>query len=94
MAGTGQLQFLYPLKDQHDPEAVAKIPYALPELQVVLPVGEDDLVAVFCERPQPQAIALLRTHDQRNPPEPEEFLQGLGKDCQLGRLAYFTVPQR
>ena len=94
LAGTGQLQFLYPLKDQHDPEAVAKIPYALPELQVVLPVGEDDLVAVFCERPQPQAIALLRTHDQRNPPEPEEFLQGLGKDCQLGRLAYFTVPQR
>ncbi len=91
LAGTGQLQFLYPLKSQQDREAIAQVPYAL-AVDVVKPTGEDDVVAIFCERPQPQAIALLNTHDQHNPPEPEDLLQALGKDCQLGRLAYFTVP--
>lgn len=92
LAGTGQLQFLYPLKKLKDPEAVTQTPYALPDIEVVPPTGEDDVVAVFCERPQPKAIELLNTHDQRNPPDPENLLERLGRDCQLGRLAYFTGP--
>ncbi|MFZ4703480.1 MAG: DUF4384 domain-containing protein, partial [Candidatus Methylumidiphilus sp.] len=90
LAGTGQLQFLYPLKKFQDPEAVAQTPYALPEIEVVPPPGEDDVVAVFCDRPQAKAISLLDTHDQHNPPEPGPLLDSLGKDCQFGRLAYFT----
>ena len=92
LAGTGQLQFLYPLKKLQDPEAVAQTPYALPEIEVVPPTGEDDVVAVFCDRPQAKAISLLDTHDQHNPPEPGLLLDSLGKDCQFGRLAYFTGP--
>lgn len=89
LAGTGELQFLYPLAEQNDKPALDKVPYAL-ELTVLPPTGEDDLVAVFCGQPQEQAVALLRRHNGKNAPDPEEFLRSLGGDCQIGRYAFFT----
>lgn len=90
LAGTGELQFLYPLREQHDPPALAKTPYSL-ELDVLPPTGEDDLVAVFCGQAQDSAVALLEAHNGKNPPDSQEFLQALGKDCQIGRYAFFTA---
>ena len=89
LAGTGELQFLYPLTNLGDKPALAQIPYAL-SLDVVPPTGEDDLVAVFCNQPQDKAIAVLNTYNGKAPPEPETLLQTLGKDCQIGRYAFFT----
>jgi len=89
LAGTGRLQFLYPLKKLKDPEKVAEIPYAQ-ELEVVPPGGEDTIVAVFCENPQPKAVELLDSYDQRNPPTPEDLLGRFSQDCRFGRLGYFS----
>ncbi|MFM8333043.1 MAG: caspase family protein [Candidatus Methylumidiphilus sp.] len=89
LAGSGELQFLYPLAEQNDPPALAQIPYAL-ALDVLPPTGEDDLVAVFCQQPQDAAVALLRQHNGKAPPNPEALLHSLSKDCQIGRYAFFT----
>lgn len=87
LAGNGETQFLYPEKT--DPAAVDKIPYTLP-LNVAEPIGEDDVVAVFCEKPNAAAVALLNAHAGKNPPPVEAFFQVLGDDCQVGRYAFFT----
>lgn len=89
LAGTGELQFLYPLQDHGDPPALANIPYNLP-LEVLPPTGEDSVVAVFCSTPQDRAVALLNSHNGKIPPLAESFLESLGKDCQIGSYAFFT----
>jgi uncharacterized caspase-like protein len=89
LAGNGDLQFLYPLKEQNDNPAIAQSPYTL-SMNVAPPTGEDDLVAVFCGSRQPAAESLLQTYNGKPAPEPAEFLRGLGQDCQIGRYAFFT----
>jgi hypothetical protein len=89
LAGTGELQFLYPLKEQGDAPALANIPYTLP-LNVTPPTGEDDLVVVFCAGSQEKAVALLSSYNGKTSPTAETFLETLGKDCQIGRYAFFT----
>lgn len=90
LAGTGVLQFLYPLAKEGDAPALAKLPYSLP-LDVSPPTGEDDLVGIFCQQPQPDAVALLASYDGKTPPEPGLFLKSLVGDCQIGRYAFFTA---
>jgi hypothetical protein len=89
LAGSGELQFLYPLQAQGDSPALAKIPYDLP-LVVEPPSGEDDLVAVFCATAQDRLATLLSDYHGRTPPRPEDFLAAVGQDCQIGRYAFFT----
>ena len=87
LASTGELQFLYPLRSHQDPEKLAQLPYDL-ELEVVPPGGEDNMVALFCASPKPEAVALLDAHDGQTPPDPNELLGKLGTDCQIGRKTY------
>lgn len=89
LAGTGELQFLYPLVEQGDSPALAEIPYRLP-LDVTPPLGEDDLVGIFCKQPQSAAVALLASYSSKTPPEPEVLLKALVGDCQIGRYGFFT----
>jgi hypothetical protein len=89
LAGTGELQFLYPLQDHGDPPALANVPYNLP-LEVLPPTGEDNVVAVFCSTPQDKTVALLDSHNGKTPPTAESFLESLGKDCQIGSYAFFS----
>jgi hypothetical protein len=90
LAGSGELQFLYPLREQNDKPALDNIPYTL-ALDVLPPTGEDDLVAVFCEQAQDEARSLLNQHNGKNPPDPEALLKTLDSNtCQIGRYAFFT----
>jgi hypothetical protein len=89
LAGTGELQFLYPLQGQGDPPALSKIPYTL-ALNVLPPTGEDDLIAVFCSKPQDKAVALLNGHNGGIAPASESFMDSLDKDCQIGIYSFFS----
>lgn len=90
LAGNGETQLLYPRKDLHDPLAVAQTPHRR-LLQVAEPVGEDDLVAVFCDKPNAEAVALLESHDGKNPPPAQTLLQAIGTACQVGRYGFFST---
>lgn len=93
LAGTGELQFLYPLAEQGDSPALAEIPYTLP-LDVTPPLGEDDLVGVFCKQPQSAAVALLASYNGKTPPEPGVLLKALAGECQVGRYGFFTTEMK
>jgi len=88
LPGTGRVQFLYPLKEQNDPPLLDKTPYQLP-LKVTDPVGEDDLIAVFCERQNNEAVDLLNQYHGKNPPPATDFFQAT-QGCQIGKYAFFT----
>lgn len=93
LAGDGRVQFQYPYQDKgyHDPLEIPRETYPL-RLNVAEPLGEDDLVAVFCPKPQSDAMALLRSSHEGDAPAPETLLPLLGQDCQIGRYGFFTVP--
>lgn len=90
LAGNGELQFLYPIQARNDPPLLPEITYTLP-VDVQPPIGEDDVVAVFCSRPQNAAIALLEQHSGKTPPTPETLVKAISEDCQIGRYSFFTA---
>lgn len=89
LAGTGELQLLYPLQSLNDSLTVSQIPFEL-TLKVKPPVGEDDVVAIFCKKPPTQMIAILNEYQSKAAPNPESLLTTIGRDCQIGRYSFFT----
>jgi hypothetical protein len=90
LAGNGELQFLYPLTDYHDPIFVKQFPYSFPPLKVTEPYGGDHLVAILCKQPISPLHNLLK-NSQPNIPEPEKILQYLDNNtCQVGQHAFFS----
>ncbi|MFM8331117.1 MAG: caspase family protein [Candidatus Methylumidiphilus sp.] len=89
LPGNGKLQFLYPLPKSPDPLALPRVPYALP-IKIDEPLGEDDVVAVLCERQNDAAVALLSQYNGKNPPPAAAFFKAT-QGCQVGKYAFFTT---
>jgi len=89
LQGDGSLKFLYPLQGD---ESAVKTPYPR-KFNVVDPLGEDNMVALFCAQPNAKLVELLRHYDGKNAPPAEVFLNTAGPACQIGKYAFMTVPK-
>jgi len=91
LAGTGELQWLYPLKQYNDSPRIkpSKLPHEL-EIKIDTPAGRDDFVVGFCDKdPAKFAKALKRDKtDIRSFIDQSELL-----GCQWGRSSLFTVDE-
>ncbi len=86
----GQLQFLYPSKNNHLP-FIWKFPHHLPALKINPPFGEDNLVAVLCHRP-PIRLQKLLKESAPYLPEPTQIIAALHQQrCQVGQYAFFSI---
>ncbi|HDN25577.1 MAG TPA: caspase family protein [Thioploca sp.] len=90
LAGNGDLQFLYPLKDRKHSPIIKRFPYHLPPLTVVPPFGGDNLVAVLCTRP-PTRLQRLLQESAPHLPSPAQVIETLhDQRCQVGQYAFFS----
>ncbi len=92
LASDGELQVLYPWPHSDEPLKVEKFPYTIPQLEVKLPFGKDNLVVLLCSQPT-EGLHDLLADSQPNIPEPEKILAQLHKDdnrCQVGQYAFFS----
>jgi hypothetical protein len=90
LAGDGELQYLYPIREREHSPRLAKIPYKLPPLMVVPPFGGDNFVAILCNKPATDLQNLLRD-SAPHIPDLNQIITNLQKQtCQVGQKAFFT----
>jgi len=90
LAGSGELQPLYPLPEAGDPARIDRLPYRF-EIDVAQPFGRDDLVAGLCRESPARLVEMLLARAETNAPASERFYKlASGYGCQWGRLALFT----
>jgi len=88
LATNGDLQFLYPLSEYQDPLIIEQ--FIMPPMQIVPPLGGENLVAILCRSPATGLHALL-ARVQPQLPDSEQFLEQLHKNrCQVGQYAFFS----
>jgi hypothetical protein len=87
LGATGELQFLYPLREYGDPLKVHRFPYNLPPMRASS--GGENLVVILCSSPTKNLHKLLASVEPQIP-EPEDFLRILNSsNCQIGQYAVF-----
>ncbi|AXI41345.1 hypothetical protein C1J02_04755 [Sulfitobacter sp. SK011] len=89
LASNGSVQFLYPLSES-DNLAMDSDGFPI-RFQVALPVGEDQLVAIFCTRPPLDLQKLLQSLNNQTVPSDDRLSVALHQgDCQTGLTGLFT----
>jgi len=93
LTGTGELQFLYPYARFGDAPYLRDVPHTL-RFRVEPPVGEDDVVAIFCEKYPADLVKTVESYHQRQAPDAGVLLDKIDPGCQIGRYAFFTTDQQ